>query len=98
CRRTSRQARKCVRVHREKGRQSRRDRAWAGGSSVLPVRLAVAEDHRVDAVDLVETDIDALTGGRLDIAPAVIRANRHLALAAINQHGELNRGGTAEIA
>src|SRR5579872_694714 len=56
-----------------------------------------ANQHSVEAIDLAHLHEHALTLRRRNVLADVVRANRHLALAAIDEHRELNRFGPAQI-
>src|ERR1700722_19599664 len=57
----------------------------------------VANQHSVEAIDLAQFDEYALTLWGGNVLAHVVGANRHLALAAIDEHRELNRFAPAEI-
>src|SRR5580704_14758348 len=59
--------------------------------------LGLADQDAVETIDLAEFYEHPLTLGRRDVLADEVRANRHLALAAIDQHRELNRFGAAQI-
>src|SRR5580704_10615499 len=63
----------------------------------LAMLLRFANQHAVETVDFGKFHEHTLTLGGRDILADVVRANRNLALAAIDQHRELNRFGPAQI-
>src|SRR5579871_1974162 len=65
------------------------------GSRAMLLRFAY--EDAVEAVHLAQLDVNPLTFRGRNILADVVRANRHLALAAIDQHRELNRFGAAQI-
>src|SRR5208283_4309431 len=63
----------------------------------LAMLLRFAYQDPVETIDFAQLDVNALALGGWNILADEIGANWHLALAAIDQHRELNRFGTAEI-
>src|SRR5215831_2310727 len=53
--------------------------------------LSVSDHDRIGTIDLGQAYVHPLTFRRLDIFAYIVRANGQLVLAAIHQHGELNR-------
>src|SRR5271163_1094993 len=68
--------------------------SYFGSRAMLP---RFAYQHAVEAIDLAQLDVNPLTLGSRNVLADIVRANRHLALSAIDQHRELNRFGAAQI-
>src|SRR4051812_15923959 len=58
---------------------------------------ALQDTHLLAAVRVLEGDLDDLVLGRGDLLAHEIRLNGQLAMAAVDEHGELDRLGTAEV-
>src|SRR5271168_233805 len=59
------------------------------GSRAMLFRFAY--EHSVEAIDFAQLDVHTLTLRGRNILANIVRANRNLALATIDQHRELNR-------
>src|SRR5450759_4473470 len=79
-------------------------RGWPGSSRVAPRITSDAEsltvahqEHRVDSVDLLEEDPDAVGEVSGDVLADVVGPDGQLAMAAVDHHRELYRRGPAQL-
>ena len=57
----------------------------------------VGDRHLVDAVDLLEADVDALVARGRQVLADVVGADRQLAVAAVDEHRELDALGAPVV-
>src|SRR5215469_410252 len=65
--------------------------AWVGAGSGMD------DDRQVAAVRLLQEHLDAFGLGGGHVLADVVRPDRQLAVTAVDQHGQLDRAGPAEL-
>src|SRR5581483_6980382 len=63
----------------------------------LPSRLRFLDDHPVLAIVLAQEDLDGLPPGGRQVLAHVVGADRQLAVAAVDQHGQLDHARAAQV-
>src|SRR5699024_3515713 len=58
---------------------------------------ASRDGHRIAAVDLGQADVDAFAARRREVLAYVIGADRQIAVAAVDEDGEADPGGAADV-
>src|SRR5262245_1365724 len=85
------------RVRSATDRRWRRGVAEARGSDMGSVLALADEEHSVALVDLDELDLDALVAPGREVLADVVRPDRQLAMATVDQDRELHARGPAVL-